>query len=206
MTLTELLAAGDYPTDKREHPLLIENYERLFAPWQSEVVHLLELGNDRGGSLRLWRDYFPEGRILGVDQSPLPDLGERILTYTGKQDNAGLLQHISDTRTGGLGWDFVIDDCSHLRGPTEISFQTLWPYVRAGGWYCIEDWGTGYWPSVDGALYHPNHASGMVGFVKSLVDEVATPDWSSTLGNGRHLTTQVKSVTFYHGHVLVEKQ
>ncbi|HUV09939.1 MAG TPA: hypothetical protein VMX12_03105, partial [Acidimicrobiia bacterium] len=38
--------------------------------------------------------------------------------------------------------------------------------------YAIEDWGTGYWESwPDGAQFEPDHTAGMVGFVKSLVDE-----------------------------------
>jgi hypothetical protein len=37
--------------------------------------------------------------------------------------------------------DSVIDDCSHLYGPTRASLNLLLPRVRPLGLYVIEDWG-----------------------------------------------------------------
>ena len=36
--------------------------------------------------------------------------------------------------------DLVIDDASHLYGPTMASFEVLFPRLRPGGLYVIEDW------------------------------------------------------------------
>jgi hypothetical protein len=36
--------------------------------------------------------------------------------------------------------DLVIDDASHLLGPTRSSFNVLFPLLRPGGVYVIEDW------------------------------------------------------------------
>ncbi len=41
--------------------------------------------------------------------------------------------------------DLVIDDASHLYGPTKTSFETLFPLLRPGGLYIIEDWAWGHW-------------------------------------------------------------
>jgi len=73
--------------------------------------------------------------------------------------------------------DVVIDDCSHLAEPTRLAFDTLFPHVRPGGFYVVEDWGTGYWPSwPDGKLPQSrNHLAGMVGLVKEFVDVVGIP-------------------------------
>lgn len=50
------------------------------------------------------------------------------------------------------GFDFVVDDASHCGWRSWTSFQALWPQVRAGGYYVIEDWTTGYQPTwPDGA-------------------------------------------------------
>jgi hypothetical protein len=47
-------------------------------------------------------------------------------------------------------------------------------YVRQGGFYTIEDWGAGYFPtSQDG---HPDGRHGLARLVKELLDEVAVPD------------------------------
>jgi hypothetical protein len=66
------------------------------------------------------------------------------------------------------------------------TFEITFPFLKSGGAYFIEDWGTGYWKNFpDGGEYsEPNffscdknmptkitsHAFGMVGFVKSLID------------------------------------
>ena len=34
----------------------------------------------------------------------------------------------------------MIDDCSHQYEPTRESFEILFPLLRPGGWYIIEDW------------------------------------------------------------------
>jgi hypothetical protein len=36
--------------------------------------------------------------------------------------------------------DLVVDDCSHLYEPTRASFNELFPRLRPGGAYVIEDW------------------------------------------------------------------
>ena len=79
----------------------------------------------------------------------------------------------------------MLDDASHIGCNALISYETLFPYVNPGGLYIVEDWGTGYfndWP--DGKYperLEPqvagdrvlSHDFGMVGFVKSLVDQLA---------------------------------
>lgn len=80
----------------------------------------------------------------------------------------------------------MIDDASHIGYLSKLTFEAVFPYLRAGGLYVVEDWATGYlddWP--DGSHYQefavamhggllpkrfPSHDCGMVGFIKSLVD------------------------------------
>jgi hypothetical protein len=55
-------------------------------------------------------------------------------------------------------------------------------HLKPGGFYCIEDWGTGFladWPDgrelrfePDTDQHMPSHDAGMVGFIKQLVDEL----------------------------------
>jgi hypothetical protein len=49
---------------------------------------------------------------------------------------------------GGLV-DAAIDDASHEYVPTKTAFETIFPFVRSGGVYVIEDWTWGHsheWP------------------------------------------------------------
>jgi len=68
-----------YETDKIRHGYL-DVYDADRAPWIDKEITLLEIGVYRGGSLKLWRDYFPRGTIVGIDRK-LPQHfrpGERI--------------------------------------------------------------------------------------------------------------------------------
>jgi hypothetical protein len=38
------------------------------------------------------------------------------------------------------GLDLVIDDASHRYEPTKSSFETVFPFLRPGGIFVIEDW------------------------------------------------------------------
>ena len=71
---------------------------------------------------------------------------------TNQADRAELLR-IVDRNLGGRV-DLVIDDASHLYGPTRASFEALFPLMPEGGIYIIEDWAWDHWPSFD-APDHP---------------------------------------------------
>ncbi len=173
-SILETYRSGSY-RDMMKSECFMRRYDRIFAEIQSDQPVIVELGIHRGGSLRLWRDSFPDAKVIGFDKK---ERGEGIpsgcTVVQGAQDNPTdlrkLLAH-ADT------FDIVIDDCSHIAEPTRLAFDTLFPHVRPGGVYVFEDWGTGYWPSwPDGELPHnKNHLAGMVGFVKEFVDGVGIP-------------------------------
>jgi len=62
----------------------------------------------------------------------------RLYWQTSQSDRGALRQLISTECPEGL--DLVIDDASHMYHPTRISFETVFPFLRPGGWYVIEDW------------------------------------------------------------------
>jgi SAM-dependent methyltransferase len=185
-----------YDTDKIHG--ILEIYEPLFRPFAGEAIKLLELGVRTGGSLYLWRDYFPRGTIVGLDINPVrvEDPEGRIHVYQGDQQDPALLSRVAAEQAPD-GFDLIIDDASHLGAPTRTSFWHLFDrHLKPGGLYAVEDWGTGYWDTwPDGRNYRPRprwraralallhrlrllprisfhtHAYGMVGFVKQLIDE-----------------------------------
>jgi O-antigen biosynthesis protein len=63
-SLADLVASARYATDKT--PGYLALYDELFAPFRNRDIRLLELGVKQGGSLELWRDYFPQGLIVGL--------------------------------------------------------------------------------------------------------------------------------------------
>jgi hypothetical protein len=57
-----------------------------------------------------------------------------------------------DDHLAGRPLDLVVDDASHLVGPTRASLNTLLPRLRPGGFYIIEDWS---WAHVGWGTHRP---------------------------------------------------
>ncbi len=154
--MTKRLDASAYQTDKSDLTHYLQNYETLFAGMVQQEIRLLELGVDKGGSLLMWRDYFDNGVIVGLDTNPVhvEDPTGRIRIYQGRQEDTALLSRIAK-QEAPAGFDIIIDDCSHIGRLTQISFWHLFQrHLKPGGIYAIEDWGTGYWGRwVDGKDY-----------------------------------------------------
>ena len=113
-------------------------YPTYFQPIRRDDITLLEIGIKRGGSLKMWRDYFQRGRIYGLD---IIDTGfmrgePRIHTFRGSQDDETILQQIINN-TGPL--DIVVDDGAHTSNAAVPSLEFLWPHIKPGGFYVIED-------------------------------------------------------------------
>jgi hypothetical protein len=209
------LNLADYDTDKIKHYYL-EVYDPILSPWADSEIKLLELGIRRGGSLILWRDYFPRGVIAGIDLE-LPKgfvPGERIQVFQGNQTDTQFLSEVAN-KIAPQGFDVIIDDASHIG---ELSKTTFWHlfdhHLKPGGVYAIEDWGTGYFDDFpDGKKFDPKpsvmdpfpcHSHGMVGFVKELVDEQAAGD--ITLGRKEDFRlSKFESLVITQGVVVVRK-
>lgn len=220
-----------YETDKVRLGYL-EMYDRILAPWIDKEVKLLEIGVRRGGSLKLWRDYFVRGTIVGIDRKLRRHLrlGERIQVFEGSQADTRLLSEVANT-VAPEGFDIIIDDASHIG---ELSKRTFWylfdHHLKPGGLYAIEDWGTGYLDDFpDGRKFDPKpsildsvrsllpqrwatklkvpfpcHSYGMVGFVKELVDEQAAG--SIAMGRkGEFRLSKFENLLITPGNVFVTK-
>ena len=193
--MEQSLIAYQYNTDKSQ--LYLNNYERHFGHIADQEIKLLELGIHKGGSLLLWRDFFRNGTVVGLDLQHvnIDDPTGRIHVYQGDQRDLNLLDRMA-TECASDGYDIIIDDASHIAAFTKISFWHLFDnYLKPGGSYVIEDWRVGYWERwPDGLKYEsqtstrtwphrllqlrkhkspfPSHTYGMVGLVKQLMDEL----------------------------------
>jgi hypothetical protein len=155
-----------FDTDKGpKHHNYTDHYRRFFRHLRFRRLTLLEIGILDGGSLRLWRRFLPRAMIVGIDLK-LPDLQlEGVEMHAGDQSDQTFLAKLV-SRYGGF--DIVIDDGSHIGRHIHASFDNLFPAVRPGGWYVIEDLETSYWTSHEGGPV--GAAETGVELVKSLVD------------------------------------
>lgn len=143
-------------------------YHRHLAPFTGRPVTMLEFGVFHGGSLHMWRDYFgPDARIVGVDIDPrcaaLSD--DRAEVVIGDQADRVFLARLRDEYGP---FDVVIDDGGHTTEQQLATFEVLWPAVRTGGVFLVEDLHTNYWPQYGGGLRRPGT---FIERVKELIDQ-----------------------------------
>jgi len=166
--MTKTFDPNNYDTDKK---LYWKNYEQFIRPLIGKGIVLLELGLDKGGSLQLWHDYLENAIIAGLDIKPvyIKNSTGRIHVYQGYQYDTALLDRIAQ-ETAPCGFDVIIDDASHIGDITKVSFWHLFNnWLKPGGLYVIEDWGTGYWDAwPDGRKYRPRSAF----YLKSMSDGI----------------------------------
>ncbi|WP_189094708.1 class I SAM-dependent methyltransferase [Nocardia jinanensis] len=185
-----------------------QHYESHFEAIRDRPLTVLEIGvggySDprRGGeSLRMWRDYFCRATVFGVDIVDKTALsGQRMTVLRGDQSVPADLAEI--VRTTGL-LDIIIDDGSHLGSHIITSFRALFPALRDGGWYVIEDLQTSYWPSF--AEHSGDHTKSptAIDFVKTLIDGLNYAEADNR--TDRDTDAQIKGLHFYHNMVFIEK-
>lgn len=188
-------------------------YSRFFDPIRDRDMTIFEVGVYQGESTKVLAEYFSKSHVVGIDFDLLNiDLTgfANITLYQGDQSDPARLNALADKHAPD-GIDIVIDDASHEGGLSLETFRILFSRVKPAGLYAIEDWGTGYWADrSDGSAFSPvakhgnrivSHDYGMVGFVKHLVDHVASGDTRSG-----HDFESVASMQVMPGVVMLQKR
>lgn len=144
MNLTELF--DQYGSDKGNlghcHQYSF-HYERLIP---RSTKKLVEIGigshlnfNGSFGSIRAWLDWLEDGDVYGFDIVPPPEElleRDRFHFVLGDQGSVDDLRNLAE-QIGEV--DVIIDDGSHLSEHQLLALDALWPCVKEGGIYVIED-------------------------------------------------------------------
>lgn len=156
-----------YKADKssRFHNYAVK-YDKILSPFKTSFLSVLEIGVAQGQSIRMWNDYFPNAVIHGADISKASEVCE---TYS-KRIKFHLVDQRSRVQLKNLEqfspFDLIIDDGNHFWFEQILTFETLFPYVKSGGIYIIEDVTTSYWKE------YKNHPISTMEYFKTLVDAV----------------------------------
>ncbi len=202
------LLATLYGTDKFGEHDYTPVYAALMRPWRGKPVRLLEIGVGGyqgalgGESLRMWESYFRRGRITGIDLYDKTALsGGRVQVFQCSQVDSPRLTALAQE----VGpFDFIIDDGSHVNAHQIQTFGILWPHLKDGGTYVVEDVQTSYWPSYGGApLGTPGYERSCMHWFKSLADSVNLPEFLAPAPPG--LDAGIASVAFHHNLIVLQK-
>lgn len=148
-----------YGSDKNKSGYTDTTYFELFDKIKDNVTDVLEIGlgtldpsipssfvgitsfnphYKQGGSLRVWRDYFVNANVYGVDiAEDCMFEEERIKTFLFDSAESNYV----DYYLKNLNFDIIIDDGNHDPKYQIKTLRNLLPKLREGGLYIIEDVG-----------------------------------------------------------------
>jgi demethylmacrocin O-methyltransferase len=191
-------AAGSTDKGPSQHNYT-ELYERLLFQWKNDAIKIFEIGIADGGSLTMWQTYFPNARLFAVDILEKTKFDNpRVTTLVADQANREQLQRALDVSGGDI--HVLIDDGGHTMEQQQVSLGFLFPHVRPGGYYIIEDvhtslpalW-TGYGVARDGG----NTTLRMLeNFIRSASPSIRSEYMLES--EMTYLTEHIESVTITH--------
>lgn len=189
-----------YWTDKSSrHHNYLEFYQHLLLPYRDLPLVFCEIGVAGGESIRMWQDWFcsPEAQIYGVDiqERPLAPFDSRVTILTGDATQPNFIFDLTN-RTGPL--DIVLDDGSHFSKDQKKTLELLWPNLKSGGIYIVEDCHTSWW--------YPWTIPDEVSFVHS------TKEWIDDLMEvgsdqcGKPTKSQIEEIVFRKSLIVLKKR
>lgn len=143
-------AGSDKGTVKHRYT---ELYHLLFSPYRKRKITFLEMGLLSGGpehgfekadrapraapSIDMWLRYFPKATILGLDVSDFSSFkADRFSFFQCDMDNRANIEAAGAEMPAP---DIILDDASHASRHQQDAFLSLFPKLKSGGLYLIED-------------------------------------------------------------------
>lgn len=141
-------------------------YDKILSPYREAFTSILEIGVAQGQSIRMWTDYFIKATIHGADISKASEncvnYSDRIKFHLLDQGVRAQLKNLEQFSP----FDLIVDDGNHFWMEQILTFETIFPYLKSGGIYIVEDTTTSYWKE------YKNHPVSPIEYFKSLVDDV----------------------------------
>lgn len=127
-------------------------YAEYFDPIKYDKIAFLEIGLQGGDSITLWKNFFPNAFIYGLDKGEIyqgfrqHEGSENLKIFVGDQANVTFLRQMKEVIQKEVGsLEFIIDDGGHTMQQQQTSLVELLPIVKPGGYYFIEDLETSYY-------------------------------------------------------------
>jgi hypothetical protein len=128
----------EYPVRTDKYPLgyIHHFYDQFLTPKKESAQKILEIGIYRGQSIILWRDYFSNATVYGLDLNICDFLWgkervQQIITDAYANDFIDLLQDNY--------FDIIIDDGPHTYASMEIFLTKYFDKLKSGGVMVLED-------------------------------------------------------------------
>ena len=198
-TLVEI--GKKYPTTK--HPTgFLEIYENYFKEYKDKEIKILEIGVDKGASLRLWREYFSKAKICGLDIDKKDFEINNVDIIVGDQSNQNILKKIVNKYES---FDIIIDDGSHRCIHIIKSLEYLFDYLSREGLYVVEDLQTSYFPRYGGSRYNLLKRNTSMNYLKSIADSINYEQNNKPFFRKTKYDGLIKYIHFYQNLAIIKK-
>lgn len=163
------------------------------------TIHILAVGVFFYGShTSRSQDYF---LLTIVDKTHFSQ--SRVKVFAGSQDDVNVLQGVVDAAEK---FDVIIDDGSHVNRHQIESFEILFPPLRGGGIYVIEDTQTSYWPSFGGGNTEtPEYENSCMRYFLRLGNELNYGEFLDENFSPSEYSKNIIEISFHHNMIVVVK-
>ncbi|MCH7537846.1 MAG: class I SAM-dependent methyltransferase [Proteobacteria bacterium] len=212
----ELFDIFSSDTDVHKWHHYFDIYAKHFEQYRDRPIRMLEIGVFRGGSLRMWKNYFhADSTIVGIDidkSCKAHEIADKnVFVRIGSQADPHFLNKVN----AEFGpFDIILDDGSHKTHHQIISFGTLFrSALQDGGCYMVEDTHSNYW------LKHVDSDETFIDLAKQMIDMLHEPYLGRKETNFRqghvdavaqielsYLSANLSGIAFYDSIVVFDKR
>ena len=215
MNLNKL--AIKYNSDKYGSHYYTPIYQKYMEAKKNKKINLFEIGvgglepkvgysglKTGGESLRMWRDFFKKGMIVGLDivKKDL-NLGQRVKIFHGSQRDPKILDKIINKFKK---FDFIIDDGSHRYKDVKFTFEHIFYSLKDGGYYFIEDTQSSYIRELGGDGANLNNQNTVINYFKKMIDKINHSEIENPFYKPNFFDKNIAEIHFYHNLIVIKKE
>lgn len=119
-----------FPTDKDTYHNYLPVYQQEFN--ETNSVKILEIGVYTGGSIRLWKEYFKDAEIHGIDNNVYDNSDIPATMHWGKFEDVS--ENFEDNY-----FNYIINDSMHDYAAQIEAFRIYFSKLKSGGKFFMED-------------------------------------------------------------------
>lgn len=181
----------------------LNQYETFIQKYRNSTMNILEIGGRTSASARLWTRFFPNATLHVIDTHPTSELYSiprvkvlQIDNYS-KESIAKVAEVIQPT--------LALDDGTHKWSHQMAGLHSIFPSIKPGGLFIIEDLQTSFGP------YEKTHgdtdestANFLLRFASGLLAGTLAPKPNNTAE--RYLTASIDKISFIRQAAILHKK
>lgn len=197
-----------YGTDKVSQHSYHTIYPFYIEKFYQTSGGIIEVGLQKGPSLKMWLSLFPKMHIYGLDINPSQSDGDRQTIIKCDQSSETDLQNVIKKIKHPIY--FINDDGSHVPEHQVLTFNLLFPILSSQGVYIIEDIETSYYKNktiydMYTLNYGINHPKSCVEIFKQAIEGINSKFSQKYLGEVMHQDS-IHSITFAENCIIIIKK